>query len=109
VCGIPGFILAWIVLTVNDPVRGLNDEDTNNKDPQSSNTKIKISLQDTIRDIKIIMTNKHFLCCLIGVTSNNFALGGLADWFATYLTRYTSADISEAGLYAGTVQISLLF
>lgn len=102
VCGIPGFILAWMVLTVNDPVRGLNDEETVEGGISGPKT---LSLKDTIRDISIIMGNKHFLCCLIGVTSNNFALGGLADWFATFMTRYTSADISTAGLYAGASTI----
>lgn len=56
-------------------------------------------------EVKEILSNKYFLCSLAGTTANNFALGGLADWFATYMLRYTSTSLAAAGLYAGAATI----
>ena len=56
-------------------------------------------------DIGIIMKNKYFLCCLCGSTANNFALGGLADWFPAYMVRYTTATIAEAGIIVGAATV----
>lgn len=58
-----------------------------------------------MRDFKQIIMNKYFLCSVIGSTANAFALGGLADWFPTFLVRYTDASISESGLVVGAATV----
>ena len=51
------------------------------------------------------MTNPHFLAALGGQVANNFALGGLADWYATFLLRYEDASVESAGLIVGAATI----
>ncbi len=33
-----------------------------------------------------IIQNRYFFCCLCGSICNNFALGGLADWFPAFFS-----------------------
>lgn len=52
------------------------------------------------------MTNPHFVFALLGQCANNFALGGLSDWYATFLLRYApDADLSTAGLVVGAATV----
>ena len=37
----------------------------------------------------------YIYICISYVAANNFALGGLADWYATFLLRYTSKSIDK--------------
>jgi fucose permease len=41
----------------------------------------------------------------MGLAANGFALGGLADWYATYLLRYNGASLESAGLVAGAATV----
>lgn len=42
---------------------------------------------------------------MCGSIANNFALGGLADWFPSFLVRYNDVSISEAGIIVGAATI----
>ena len=48
-------------------------------------------------EIKEILTNRYFLLATLGLCANNFALGGLAEWLATYLLRYENVSLDAAG------------
>lgn len=56
-------------------------------------------------DIWAIFSNRYFMCCLLGSIANNFALGGLADWFPSFLVRYNNISISEAGIIVGAATV----
>ena len=43
--------------------------------------------------------------CFQGSCANNFGLGGLSEWYATFLLRYTNASIDTAGLLVGSITI----
>ena len=65
-----------------------------------------IDLKVAGNDLTEILCNKHFIFALLGQAANNFALGGLADWYATFLLRYApGATLSSAGLIAGAATI----
>ena len=97
VCGIPGFLAAFLVLRINNPVRMSNETGLSNQ--------VAMTDSDLWGDFKLIMSNKHFIICLLSVIANNFALGGLADWMATFMSRYCNASVSEAGLYVGGASV----
>ena len=63
--------------------------------------KFKSSLYQAIvsfrSDASEVLSNPHFLCALVGYIATNFSLGGLADWFASYMVRYTNSTITAAG------------
>lgn len=97
IAGIPGFLAAFLVLRINNPVRSKQESSESYNETEMH--------FDLFKDLKFIMSNKHFVVCLLSVIANNFALGGLADWFATFMSRYCGASVSEAGLYAGGASI----
>lgn len=57
------------------------------------------------QEIRDIFYNKYFFCCLCGSIANNFALGGLAEWFPSFLVRYNNISISEAGIIVGAATV----
>ena len=97
VAGIPGFLAAFFVLRINNPVRI-------KVETRESFAQMEMRF-DLWKDFKFVMSSKHFVICLLSVIANNFALGGLADWFATFMSRYCDASVSQAGLYAGGASI----
>jgi MFS transporter, Spinster family, sphingosine-1-phosphate transporter len=146
--GIPGILVGIAILSLNDPKRGINDnnEHTNNTNEGSSSNSStdsygvpsddytdqdammrsvpplnstsdakaapigeklgwKAEVKVLLDELKEILSNKHFMFALGGQTAGNFALGGLAEWFATYLLRFENADISTAGLIAGAATV----
>lgn len=56
-------------------------------------------------EIMEILSNKHFMFATLGYSASNFALGGLAEWYPTFLIRYTSCSIDFAGLLVGGVTV----
>ena len=66
----------------------------------------RAELSKSAGEYRQIMTNPHFLFALLGQCANNFALGGLSDWYATFLLRYApDADLSMAGLVVGAATV----
>jgi hypothetical protein len=57
------------------------------------------------RDLVLILSNRHWALATLGLAANNFALGGLADWYATFALRYEGASLAEAGLVVGAVTV----
>jgi len=65
-----------------------------------------IDTKVAVGDLMQILSNKHFIFAMLGQAANNFALGGLADWYATFLLRYApGATLSSAGLVTGAATI----
>lgn len=56
-------------------------------------------------EFKEILTNSVFMFTVMGYAASAFALGGIAEWYATYLLRYTDATLSSAGLVSGAATI----
>lgn len=78
---------------------GTMEGESNTSSPLSS------SFDRMARDVQAVLTNKVFMVATAGTVANNFALGGLAEWFPAYLTRFFDADIGEAGLVVGAATI----
>ena len=56
-------------------------------------------------ELCMVLSNKVFAVATAGTVANTFALGGLAEWFPAYLSRFYGADIGESGLVVGAATI----
>lgn len=99
VLGIPGIIVSFLILRMNNPKRGINDEFENQVTVQQSDKqpithseswtgseKVEKKnesryFEDIIADLKILLSNPHYMTSTAGMICVNFALGGLADWY----------------------------
>lgn len=123
-CGAPGLLAALLILFINDPFRGINDEgaateqelhvDSGLESDDAANDEEhaigrKASARGTekpkatgpIRDLLEILSNKHWVLAVAGQVANSFAIGGFADWYETYLNRYYGIGLGTAGLIVG--------
>eukprot|EP00928_Gymnodinium_smaydae_P041695 TRINITY_DN28182_c0_g1_i1.p1 TRINITY_DN28182_c0_g1~~TRINITY_DN28182_c0_g1_i1.p1 ORF type:complete len:474 (-),score=72.67 TRINITY_DN28182_c0_g1_i1:19-1440(-) len=108
IAGVPGVLAVLMVLRLKDPARGIND-----REPPSGISKLSLvetradsgvaasAFHDTLR----ILGNWHWLIAVCGLTANSFAVGGLAEWYDTYLIRYNGCSTAEAGLAVGAVTV----
>lgn len=133
-CGIPGIIVAMLIIKLNNPVDGINDisprddetgvgiNDTEsllspsnkkdddigpsftNKDGREKEHK-SATFRETISEIYEIVSNPVFFLCVLGLAANNFALGGIADWITVFMERYQNASLEEAGLVVGAATV----
>ena len=108
--GIPGLFIAFFALRLTDPVRGINENSSNNynntardsnnithdnllssksrgdvglleKYDTNSTEKEKSSCSNFLADILIILKIKPYILANIGLVFLNFSLGGLSSWY----------------------------
>jgi MFS family permease len=58
-----------------------------------------------ISELRVILGNRHYLFAVLGLSATTFAVGGVGEWYATFLIRYCSASINAAGLVVGAASI----
>jgi len=141
-CGVPGLLLASLVLRLNNPVRGINDDnadysDGNNEEnndllvvenssfsttkPSRSDFRLsdgnnggdiapkKSSWYEELRlqaaELRELLVNPQYMLATAGLTFSSFAMGGLADWYGSFVLRYSGADVAVAGLLLGAATI----
>ncbi|CAE6959208.1 spin [Symbiodinium natans] len=108
-CGFPGVVVAFTVLLLNDPVRGINDdledplheeaEDSTDEDSDESTASASIApCVDFLREGAALLSNPFFLYCTLGSVAISFAVGGLTEWYPTFLVRYTDLSMGTSGL-----------
>ncbi|MFT3706798.1 MAG: MFS transporter [Archangium sp.] len=86
--GLPGLLVAALALVMKDPQRGKFDE-------------APPAVVPWPEAIKKLIKNKVFLFTVGGYTLVTFATGGIADWFAEFLSRDRNMKLSEADLAIG--------
>ncbi len=86
--GLPGLLVAALALLMKDPVRGAFDD----KPPEPVSWPIAL---------RALAKNRVFVVTVAGYTLVTFATGGIADWFATFLSRARGMSLSEADLAIG--------
>jgi len=86
--GLPGLLVAALALVMKDPARGAFDD----APPEV------VSWPEALRRLS---RNKVFLYTVAGYTLVTFATGGIADWFAEFLSRDRAMKLSEADLAIG--------
>jgi MFS family permease len=86
--GLPGLLLAALVLLVKDPVRGQFDA----APPEP------VSWPQALR---LLARNRTFLVAVAGYTAISFATGGVADWFPEFLRRARGMAMADAAVAIG--------
>lgn len=59
----------------------------------------------TLAAYRPLFKNRPFLRVCFAQAMSTFVMGGLAAWMPTYLHRYTSLDVAQAGTYFGVLVI----
>jgi MFS transporter, Spinster family, sphingosine-1-phosphate transporter len=87
---IPGFILAFMMMWVAEPVRGSHD-----------------SLQETAERGTVLglLHNKAFWTCSLGMAMMTFAVGGMQVWMPTFLSRMRNVPLVTANNYFGMMTL----
>lgn len=92
IAGVPGILLAVLMLTVKEPLRGLHDE------PNDKATEIRGA-----QAYSALSRNRPFVITVAGYAAYTFALGGLAFWMPAFLERVRGVEKSEATVQFGAI------
>ncbi len=88
VAGIPGFVLAVIVMLLPEPVRG--QAETADSSPVRST-------------VFGLFRNGAFLCATLGLAMYTFAMGGLQAWMPTFLASVRGMSLAAANITFGAI------
>ena len=83
----------------------LDDTSADAKLRQSTAGRARVGWKQLGHEFALIPTNPMFMFVTMGQAANAFALGGIADWYATFLLRYDNVTLESAGLIAGAATI----
>jgi MFS transporter, Spinster family, sphingosine-1-phosphate transporter len=91
VCAIPGLVIAalygWLA---REPVRGACD---------------RISATPDRATAVSLFTNKAFLTATFGLAALTFAMGGISNWVANFLERFSGLSVSSASTVVGAITV----
>ena len=94
--GLPGFFLAFLAYFL--------------KDPRDSMPLAQRPPMPRFRDYLSLYKVRSYVAGTLAMAAMTFALGGLAVWMPTFLTRFWSLNVAEAGtLFGGITVVSGLF
>jgi len=88
-CGLPGLVTALLVLVTAEPERGRYDADRG---------AAPVTWREALKQLR---SNATYVQAVLGYTAVTFAMGALADWFPTFLTRHRGFDATRAGWIVG--------
>jgi predicted MFS family arabinose efflux permease len=91
IASIPGFILAVMLMFVEEPQRGAQDH-----------------LKDTLERGTILglFKNGAFWSCTIGMAMMTFAIGGMQVWMPTFLSRVRHVPLDKANFIFGGMTLA---
>ncbi|HWT77662.1 MAG TPA: MFS transporter, partial [Candidatus Methylomirabilis sp.] len=96
VVAIPGLLLAWSVSRMEDPERGVLEGG-------GRSTGLRAAPR-AAEYFELLRTPSYILNCL-AMTAMTFAIGGLAAWVPTYLTRVRGMELAQANLAFGLLTL----
>lgn len=94
--GAPGLLLAFLMLTLMDPPRGIQ-EGVLGAPPGSGRAR-------TWKETYVpLLSNRPYLRIILGYAAGTFGIGGLAFWMPAYLERVRGLTRSEATIQFGAI------
>jgi len=99
VAGVPGLLLAFLCLRINDPPRGAQDE-------KSVVTAPRPSVLGSYRDL---LGNRSYLLTVLGYAAYTFAVGGMAFWMPAFLERVRNVPPARATVLFGGIVVATGF
>jgi MFS family permease len=97
IAGAPGLVLALVSLTLSDPERGRHDP------PEVA------PAQRGFGAYAHLLHNRPYLLTVLGYAAYTFALGGLAFWTPTFLTRVRGMPQHDATVTFGAIVVATGF
>ncbi len=97
VVGIPGILLAFAILLLQNPKRGAQDEVTEEKAPMPGHF---------LESSRELFVNGGFVTVVLGYAAYTFVVGGLAFWMPSYIVRYFNVSLTEANLTFGGLTVA---
>ncbi len=98
IVGIPGIIFAFLILNVQNPVRGSQDSDSEIKKPREAH-------KNFFATSKELFSTGGFVCAVLGYAAYTFVLGGLAFWMPSFIIRYYGVSLMKANLVFGSITV----
>jgi MFS family permease len=92
--GLPGLVLAALVLLVRDPPRGAQDDE------------VAVATEGLMPDLRTLVRNSTYVGTVLGYAAYTFALSGLAIWMPTYLERIRGFELTEANFFVGALTVA---
>ena len=99
VVGVPGVVLAFILLFLREPKRGAQDElvvSARTAKPAET-VREESAMKTLIAAYKSLFQNGGFLYAVLGYAAYTFVVGGLSFWMPTYIVRYFEGVTVERG------------
>jgi len=95
VAGLPGLLLAGLVLGLKDPPRGRYDPPEAPDRPRST----------IFQTYGSLLKNRAYMLTVVGYGAYTFALGGLAFWGPTFLVRARGVPSESAAMQFGSIVV----
>eukprot|EP00931_Biecheleriopsis_adriatica_P040408 TRINITY_DN23163_c0_g1_i1.p1 TRINITY_DN23163_c0_g1~~TRINITY_DN23163_c0_g1_i1.p1 ORF type:complete len:529 (-),score=66.56 TRINITY_DN23163_c0_g1_i1:211-1749(-) len=92
VCGFPGILMSLAVLALNEPPVGINDES------YDEGTESDTESSTYFRECVDVIRNPYWLLAPIGLVAIQFAIGGLTEWYPSYMSRVLDMSRGFSGL-----------
>ena len=94
IASIPGFILAVMLMFIDEPTRGSQDH-----------------LKDSLERGTVLglLKNGAFWSCTLGMAMMTFALGGMQVWMPTFLARVRNVPLDKANFIFGAMTLAAGF
>jgi len=95
IAGLPGLLLALLVLKVKEAPRGQNDEA-----PVAAHAHA-----GSLGAYRDLFANRPYILAVFGYAAYTFALGGLAFWMPAFLSRVRGMPLKEATVTFGAIAV----
>lgn len=97
VAGVPGLVLAAIMLALPEPRRGASDDE--------ADASAEAEASSMLATVRRLMRSPGWRINTAGTTLMTFAIGGLAAWMPTFIERTHGVSTGEAGTSFGAVTV----
>ena len=94
--GVPGLLLALLILRVREPLRGETDLNSGSIPAMAAHRSERQS-----RHYADLLRNRSFVVITLSMAAFTFALGGVSFWMPTFLSRIRGIPLATANLQFG--------
>ena len=101
VAGVPGMLLAAVVLGLPDPPRGLQERTSLVSEPRAP----ALQARRTLAIYRDLLHHAPYVLTVLGYAAYTFALGGLAFWMPTFLERARGVPPEQATSAFGAIVV----
>jgi len=91
IAGIPGFLLAGLILLANEPRRGMAEDTVAGSAHRPGNP------------YRVILTTPTMVWIIVSGALHNFNMYAISSFLPAFLTRYHGATVQDAGLISGSL------